>query len=67
MAKNSTNQKPISMESVGTTPEMNKVKEWVPAKGVSISRPGDDTKTSGVTMRGFGAATKGKVSRGPMA
>jgi hypothetical protein len=25
------------------------------------------TKTSGVTMRGGGAATKGKMSRGPMA
>jgi len=25
------------------------------------------TKTSGIEMRGFGAATKGKMSRGPMA
>jgi hypothetical protein len=25
------------------------------------------TKTSGTTMRGGGAATKGKMSRGPMA
>ena len=27
----------------------------------------EPTKTSGTTMRGGGAATKGKVSRGPMA
>jgi hypothetical protein len=27
----------------------------------------DDPKSSGIEMRGFGAATKGKMSRGPMA
>jgi len=26
-----------------------------------------EVKTSGIEMRGFGAATKGKMSRGPMA
>lgn len=29
--------------------------------------PQTDIKTSGIQMRGFGAATKGKMSRGPMA
>jgi hypothetical protein len=33
--------------------------------GVFKSQP--DTKTDGITMRGYGAATKGIKSRGPMA
>jgi hypothetical protein len=34
----------------------------------NISRPvGREVKTSGIKMRGTGAATKGTMSRGPMA
>ena len=39
-----------------------------PAPRVSFGDPGkDDTKTSGIKMRGVGAATKGVMCRGPMA
>jgi len=31
------------------------------------NKPYPDPKTSGIQMRGTGAATKGKMSRGPMA
>jgi hypothetical protein len=35
---------------------------------VSFGDPGrDDTKTSGIKIRGTGAATKGVMARGPMA
>lgn len=35
--------------------------------GVFRSKPYDGVKTSGIKMRGAGAATKGYTSRGPMA
>ena len=39
-----------------------------PAMRVSAGDPGaDNVKTSGIEMRGAGAATKGRISRGPMA
>lgn len=39
-----------------------------PAMRVSAGDPAKDTvKTSGIKMRGTGAATKGTMSRGPMA
>jgi hypothetical protein len=39
-----------------------------PAARVSLGDPDrDDVKTEGITMRGYGAATKGIKSRGPMA
>ena len=41
------------------------IKEPVP-NGVSYGRSGE-AKTSGIKMRGAGAATKGVMSRGPMA
>ena len=34
--------------------------------GIS-NKPGDPVKTTGIKMRGAGAATKGVMSRGPMA
>jgi hypothetical protein len=38
-----------------------------PAARVSLGDPDrDDVKTSGIKMRGTGAATKGVMSRGPM-
>jgi hypothetical protein len=41
-------------------------RDWQPLDGVSIgSHKG--VKTSGIKMRGAGAATKGTMSRGPMA
>jgi len=40
--------------------------DWTPLSGVSIGF-NDEVKTSGIKMRGTGAATKGLMSRGPMA
>jgi hypothetical protein len=39
--------------------------DWTPMDGVSIGI-NDEVKTSGIKMRGTGAATKGVMSRGPM-
>ena len=39
-----------------------------PARRVSMGDPAaDNTKTSGIKIRGTGAATKGVMARGPMA
>ena len=39
----------------------------MPARRVSIGNNTRGPKTSGIEMRGAGAATKGRISRGPMA
>jgi hypothetical protein len=40
----------------------------MPAKRVSMGNPAaDNTKTSGIKIRGTGCATKGVMARGPMA
>jgi hypothetical protein len=40
----------------------------MPAKRVSMGDPGaDNIKTTGIKIRGTGAATKGVMARGPMA
>lgn len=40
----------------------------MPAKRVSMGNPAaDNTKTTGIKIRGTGAATKGLMARGPMA
>jgi len=39
--------------------------DWTPMDGVSIGN-NDEVKTSGIKIRGTGAATKGVMSRGPM-
>lgn len=40
--------------------------DWTPMDGVSIGR-NNEVKTSGIKIRGTGAAIKGIISRGPMA
>jgi hypothetical protein len=46
----------------------NKMTHKTAAPRVSAGDPGaNDVKTSGIKMRGTGAATKGLMSRGPMA
>jgi hypothetical protein len=61
--------KPVSVTSVHAGVADNK--EYLRNANVSVanSRSNDypPTKTSGIQMRGTGAATKGKMSRGPMA
>ena len=44
------------------------VNSSTPAMRVSVGDPAaDNTKTSGIKIRGTGAATKGTMARGPMA
>jgi hypothetical protein len=53
---------PNSMSANESTPG------GMPAKRVSAGNPArDDVKTSGIKIRGAGAATKGTMARGPMA
>jgi hypothetical protein len=62
--------KPHTMEGkeccdYGIEPTLTRKKNWVPLAGVSINV--NEQKSGGIQMRGTGAATKGKMSRGPMA
>jgi hypothetical protein len=52
---------PNSMNAMESTPG------GMPARSVSIGNKTRGPKTEGITMRGYGAATKGIKSRGPMA
>jgi len=63
-----------AMKAVSRKPDPNTLKATdmkpggQPAPRVSAGDPDrDDVKTSGIKMRGTGAATKGVMSRGPMA
>jgi len=59
--------KPVNIKDVGLPVKMPTRKNWTPLNGgVSIGNM-DEVKTSGIKMRGTGAATKGLMSRGPMA
>jgi len=58
--------KKVGPDDYGKKPTMPRKENWVPLAGVSLSR-NDTVKTDGIQMRGTGAATKGKMSRGPMA
>jgi hypothetical protein len=61
-----------AMQSVSRKPDPTRqvagdFKPGKPAARVSLGDPDrDDVKTSGIKMRGTGAATKGVMSRGPM-
>ena len=65
---------PHTMKGAKVTASMNPGKEmpynmvpnWHPTSGVAMN-PNTQVKTSGIKMRGTGAATKGVMSRGPMA
>ena len=62
-----------AMKAVTAPPDPNKLtadqlKAGIPAQRVSGGDPNaDTTKTSGIKVRGTGAATKGLMARGPMA
>lgn len=58
--------KKLEVQGCGKRIPMQKKKDWQPLDGVSISI-NDQVKTSGVKIRGTGAATKGVMARGPMA
>jgi len=53
---------PNTMAANGSEPGGN-----VPARRVSLGDITREPKTTGIKMRGTGAATKGVMSRGPMA
>ena len=61
--------KPVGIsENPGTPPNRSKLDSHdVSVGNVSKSAGNETTKTSGIKMRGTGAATKGLMSRGPMA
>jgi hypothetical protein len=64
--------KPVDIGEVGIKPKMlPREQEWTPMCGVSINNEQLTgplgTKTSGIKIRGTGAATKGLMARGPMA
>jgi len=50
----------------GVKPKMPTRENWVPLAGVAIGN-NNEVKTTGIKMRGTGAAIKGVMSRGPMA
>jgi len=55
-------------ENPGKPQNRSKLDEYdVSIGGVSKSAGNEPVKTSGIKMRGTGAATKGLMSRGPMA
>jgi len=58
--------KKVGPDDYGVKPTIPRKENWVPLAGVSIGC-NHEVKTDGIQMRGAGCATKGKVSRGPMA
>jgi hypothetical protein len=59
--------KDMASENLGMDVVMPSRKNWTPLNGgVSIGHF-DEVKTDGIEMRGAGAATKGRMSRGPQA
>jgi hypothetical protein len=58
----------ISIKRDPNTQSASEIKPGKPAMRVSMGDPNaDDVKTSGIETRGNGAATKGRIARGPMA
>lgn len=58
--------KVVASPNPGKEMPYNMVKDWQPIHGVAMN-PNSQVKTSGIKMRGAGAATKGTMCRGPMA
>jgi hypothetical protein len=55
-------------ENPGKGPNKSKLNEYDVSIGAVSKSAGDEkTKTSGIKIRGTGAATKGVMARGPMA
>jgi len=60
--------KSIEVKTDPNTLNASQVSPRTVAMRVSVGNPGaDDVKTTGVETRGNGAATKGRMARGPMA
>ena len=70
----STYAKPHTMSGKGVDAKESVVKSGNSVDAIKMSlgsqvfkSQNDEVKTSGIEMRGAGAATKGRMSRGPMA
>jgi hypothetical protein len=61
-----TGAKVVASPNPGKEMPYNMVPNWKPTAGVAMN-PNTQVKTTGIKMRGTGAATKGVMSRGPMA
>jgi len=58
--------KVVAYPQPGKQMPYNMVKDGQPTAGVAMN-PNSQVKTTGIKMRGAGAATKGVMCRGPMA
>ena len=59
--------KTVPTPVVGVKPAKEVMRETVVSNGFTDSQDFPATKTSGIKIRGTGAATKGTMARGPMA
>ena len=58
----------VISDNPGKTPNRSKLDTYdVSIGGISKSAGSEKTKTDGIETRGNGAATKGRIARGPMA
>jgi hypothetical protein len=57
----------VSNNGYGPNPKRVELSDMAVSLGAARSKPYAEVKTTGIKMRGTGAATKGLMSRGPMA
>jgi hypothetical protein len=57
----------VSNNGYGPNPKRELLEDMPVSLGAARSKPYKDVKVTGIKMRGTGAATKGLMSRGPMA
>lgn len=57
----------LSNNGYGASPKRVELSDMAVSTGAARSKPYPDVKTTGIKMRGVGCATKGTMSRGPMA
>jgi hypothetical protein len=57
----------LSNNGYGTNAKREKLEDMAVSLGAARSKPYAEVKTTGIKMRGTGCATKGTMSRGPMA
>jgi len=57
----------VSNNGYGPNPKRVELSDMAVSLGAARSKPYAEVKTTGIKMRGTGCATKGTMSRGPMA
>ena len=60
-------EKVAPKENPGSGPNLSRADQYNMSVGNINKMPGGEPKTSGIVTRGNGAATKGRIARGPMA